>query len=51
MLSFVNTKLRDECSSLADFCDCYGVEEEEITVRFSALGYFYDEAQNSFIRS
>lgn len=51
MLSFVNTKLRDEFSSLSDFCECYGVEEEEITARLSALGYEYDEEQNAFIRS
>ena len=51
LLSFVNTKLRDEFSSLSDFCECYGAEEGEVVSRLAALGYKYDEDQNAFIRS
>lgn len=51
LLSFVNTKLRDEYSSLADFCENYGVDEREIRTRLADLGYKYDEENNSFIRS
>ena len=51
MLSFVNTKLRDEFSSLSDFCGYYGVEEGEIRTRLALSGYNYDEDANSFIRS
>ena len=51
LLSYVNTKLRDECSSLADFCADYGVSESELTARLLALGYKYNEDKNAFIRS
>ena len=48
LLSLINTKLRDEYSSLALLCEEEGVEEEELTVRLAALGYHYDEHQNAF---
>ena len=51
LLSFVNTKLRDEYSSLSDLCADYGVLEEELVARLLALGYKYNEDQNAFIRS
>ena len=51
LLSFVNTKLRDEYSSLADFCADYGVSEDELTMRLALLGYKYNEDLNAFIRS
>ena len=51
LLSYVNTKLRDEYSSLADLCADYGVSEDELTTRLLALGYKYNEELNAFIRS
>ena len=51
LLSFINTKLRDEYSSLSDLCADYGVSEEELSARLAALGYKYNEEQNAFIRS
>ena len=51
LLSYVNTKLRDECFSLADFCADYGVSESDLVARLSALGYKYDSERNAFIRS
>ena len=51
LLSFVNTKLRDEYSSLADLCADYGVSESELTTRLALLGYKYNDEQNAFIRS
>ncbi len=51
LLSFVNTKLRDEFSSLSDFCLSYGAEEGEVAARLAALGYEYNEEKNAFIRS
>ena len=51
LLSFVNTKLRDEYPSFSDFCADYGVSEGELITRLALLGYKYSEEQNAFIRS
>ena len=48
LLSLINTKLRDEYSSLASLCEEEDVEEEEIISRLAELGYHYDEKQNAF---
>lgn len=48
LLSIVNTKLRDEYSSLKELCEEEDADGEEITARLAELGYFYDESQNSF---
>lgn len=48
LLSFVNTKLRDEYSSLDGFCAAYDVSAEEICGRMSLIGYSYDPAANAF---
>jgi hypothetical protein len=49
LLSFVNTKLRDEFSSLADFCEAYDCSPEYICERLSNIGYNYDPNLNKFI--
>ena len=51
LLSFVNTQLRDNYSSLADLASSYGVAPEEIREKLKAAGYEYDEANNAFINS
>ena len=48
-LSLVNTKLRDEYPSLTDLCEEEGLEIAEVSARFAALGYYYDESLNKFI--
>ena len=48
LMSFVNTQLRDSCSSLGDFAKSYGVEESEILEKLSAIGYSYNEEANRF---
>ena len=49
LLSYVNTKLRDEYASLDALCEDFGVDRGEIEVRLAAYGYCYNEAQNRFI--
>ena len=49
LLSFVNTKLRDDYASLQDFCDSLGVSKEDITGKLSAIGYTYQEELNRFV--
>ena len=49
LLSFLNTKLRDEFPSLTELAKAFGVEETTITDKLSMLDYKYDEAINQFI--
>ncbi|MCD7904752.1 MAG: DUF4250 domain-containing protein [Clostridiales bacterium] len=49
LLSFVNTKLRDECPSLEEFAYDYGIRPEEIRASLRAIDYEYDEDLNKFI--
>lgn len=48
LLSIVNTKLRDEYPTLADFCEGEEAEQSELAARLAAIGYFYDESLNAF---
>lgn len=48
LLSFVNTQLRDSCSSLDSFCKSYGVEPEDIKARLASIDYEYSDKLNRF---
>ena len=48
LLSFVNTKLRDENSSLDEFCASQMVEKQEIISLLEKIDYFYDANKNAF---
>lgn len=49
LLSFINTKLRDEFDSLDDLCAALDADAADITGTLAALDYRYDPAQNQFI--
>lgn len=49
LLSFVNTKLRDEYSSLEELCADADISCDELKERLGALGYAYDGEKNRFI--
>ena len=49
LLSFVNTKLRDEYPSLSELCAALDADEEEIAAALTAVGYTYDPGQNRFV--
>jgi hypothetical protein len=49
LLSFVNTKLRDEFSSLDELCAALDANQAELTKTLAALDYHYDETKNQFI--
>lgn len=48
LLSYVNTKLRDEFDSLDALCGGLDADMAELTEKLSALGYAYDSAANQF---
>ena len=49
LLSYLNTKLRDDYPSLDALCDDLDAGQEEIIQKLSALGYTYDAGQNRFV--
>lgn len=49
LLSFINTKLRDEFDSLDDLCAALDADAADIAAALSALDYHYDPARNQFI--
>ena len=51
LLSFVNTKLRDEYASLAELCSDLDADQWEIMEILSTLGRRYDPKRNQFIET
>ena len=49
LLSVVNTKLRDEYSSLAELCASCSIKEADITGKLNSINYHYDNSTNQFI--
>lgn len=49
LLSYVNTKLRDEYSSLDALCDDLDTDREELVRRLETVGYTYNEDKNRFL--
>lgn len=49
LLSFVNTRLRDECDSLDELCAVLDVSRSDLEGRLASIGYAYSESKNQFI--
>ena len=49
LLSFLNTRLRDQYDSLSALCDDLEQDETAITQKIAAIGYTYDRDQKQFI--
>lgn len=48
LLSYINTKLRDEYSSLEEFCRENDLSAEDICGRMAQIGFSYDAQANAF---
>lgn len=48
LFSYINTKLRDEYSSLEKLCDDMNIDKEEITRQLQAAGFEYNQELNKF---
>lgn len=48
LLSYINTKLRDEFSSLDELCRTLCIKRDELERKLSLIGYVYNEETNSF---
>ena len=49
MLSFINTKLRDEYESLSELCTALDADEAAVCDALAGLDYRYDPVHNRFI--
>ena len=49
LLSFLNTKLRDEYDSLAALCEDLEEDEDEIKAKLAAVGFSYDKKRRRFV--
>ena len=48
LVSFLNTKLRDEYDSLDALCDDYDVKDDELILKALSIDYTYDPELNQF---
>ena len=48
LLSFINTKLRDDFSSLDELCKSLSVDKNDIIETLKKIDYMYDKDKNSF---
>ena len=48
LLSYVNTKLRDQYPTLEEFCKGEGADQKELKDRLASVGYEYNAALNQF---
>lgn len=49
LLSFVNTRMRDEHVNLTELCVQFGVNRDDIETKLKNIGYLYNEELNKFI--
>lgn len=48
LLSFINTRLRDQYPSLSALCDDLDADAAALAEKLAAIGYQYDPEQNQF---
>lgn len=49
LLSYINTKLRDNYPSLDALCDDLDEDKTALTEKLAGAGYVYDAGQNRFV--
>lgn len=49
LLSYTNTQLRDQYTTLEEFCKINDIDEETLRETLGSLDYYYDEVTNQFI--
>ena len=49
LLSYINTKLRDEYESLSELCAALNADEAAVCDALAGLDYRYDPVHNRFI--
>lgn len=49
LLSYINTKLRNDFHTLEDLCNSLRLNKEQLTSSLSDIGYRYSPQQNQFV--
>lgn len=49
LLSYINTKLRDEYANLELLCEDLNLNKEDLTNKLSSIDYSYDASLNKFL--
>lgn len=49
LLSFLNTRLRDEYPSLEDLCAALDLDRDALIQKLAAIDYAYDGSRNQFL--
>ncbi len=49
LLSYINTQLRDNFSTLDELCQSLGVEKADIEAKLNTIDYSYNPALNKFV--
>ena len=49
LLSYINTKLRDDYSSLEPLCDDMNIDAAKLQAKLATVGYTYDAELNKFV--
>lgn len=48
LLSYINTKLRDEFPDLDELCRSLDIDRQQLEARLATIGYFYNRELNKF---
>lgn len=48
LLSYINTQLRDNYSSLDELCLALDADKDDIISKLASVNYQYDQEQNTF---
>lgn len=48
LLSYINTKLRDEFPDLDELCRSLDIDRGQLESRLATIGYFYNRELNKF---
>ena len=49
LVSFVNTKLRDQFATLEELCQTYELNQAELCQTLDSIDYQHDETTNQFV--
>ena len=49
LLSYINTKLRDDYSNLDLLCEDLNINKTDLAEKLSSISYAYDESLNKFV--
>ena len=49
LVSYVNTKLRDQFATLEELCQTCDLDQEELCRTLDSIDYQYDETTNQFV--